>query len=116
MMMKPLLYMICCLGLAASFTACTNVQANQSTEFWVRGNCEMCKSKIEQTLEDSDGVAEAEYDLASNMVTIGFDSTLTSEKDLHKVVANVGYETKQAAADMGAYQLLPRCCLKKEDQ
>lgn len=102
--------------LAVANSSCSETKANASTEFWVRGNCNMCKERIETALEDAPGIARADYDLDHNMAKVEFDSTLISTKQMHKVIADAGYDTQLKSADMAAYQLLPRCCLRKEDQ
>ena len=102
--------------LAIGNSSCSETKANASTEFWVRGNCNMCKERIESALEDTPGVAHADYDLDQNLAQIDFDSTLVGPEALHKAISEAGYDTKLKSADMAAYQLLPRCCLRKEDQ
>ena len=101
--------------MATSLQSCDSVQANSTTEFWVRGNCDMCKKTIEKALGNVEGVASAEYDLDNNTAKIDFDSVQTDHNALMQAVASAGYETKTVAADDQAYQDLPKCCKKKED-
>ena len=101
------------IGLA--MPACSSVSANSETEFWVRGNCDMCKKTIETALGDIEGVASADYDLDANVAKISFDSSLTDQSSLMNAVAAAGYETKTTAADPNAYEDLPKCCKKPED-
>lgn len=96
--------------------SCSETKANAETKFWVRGNCEMCKKTIETALNDVSGVAAASYNLAANEAVISFDSAQTDVDALHQAVANAGYETQSILADPGAYNDLPLCCKKKEDQ
>lgn len=87
-------------------------KANAHAEFWVRGNCEMCQETIEKALHGTKGVAEAKFDLDHNMAIVDFDSNVVKVSDLHKAVANAGYETKLTPASETAYEALPKCCKK----
>ncbi len=87
-------------------------KANAHTEFWVRGNCEMCQETIEKALNGTKGVASAKFDLDHNMAIIDFDSTVVKVSDLHQACANAGYETKLTPASETAYEALPKCCKK----
>lgn len=88
---------------------------NAQTEFWVRGNCDMCKENIETALNEVAGVASASYDLESHMANISYDSTKVIPGDLHQAIANAGYDTKEITAIQAAYDELPKCCKKPED-
>ena len=114
--MKRIAFFLLLVGGAALLSACSETKANSETEFWVRGNCDMCKETIETSLEAVEGVAEASYDLAANTATISFDSAATNPAALQQAVANAGYETKEMQADEAAYADLPKCCKKKEDR
>lgn len=110
-----ILFLILPVAMAFSFQSCNSVQANTETEFWVRGNCDMCKKTIETALEGVEGVASAEYDLDQNTAKISFDSSQTNHLALVNAVAASGYDTKEVLADDNAYQELPKCCKKPED-
>lgn len=97
------------------FLAGCSTKATSSAEFWVRGNCDMCKDTIEKALNELEGVAEATYNVDANMATISYDSTKVTEMDLHKACANAGYETKLLEANLEAYGELSKCCKKPED-
>lgn len=88
---------------------------NASAEYWVRGNCNMCKSNIEDALAAVDGVADANYDLETNLVSVSYDSARVVVRDLHLACAKAGYETKLEQADVSAYENLPDCCKKPTD-
>ena len=114
---SPLRFLLLALPivLATCLQSCDSVQANSTSEFWVRGNCYMCKKTIETALGDVPGVASAEYDLDNNLAKIEFDSSQTDKSSLMNAVAAAGYETKTVKADDAAYEDLPRCCKKVED-
>lgn len=111
--MKKTLFFFLLGAMALVQTACSS--ANAESEFWVRGNCEMCKQTIETALTSVDGVSSAEYNLENNMASVAFDSAKVDEKKLSQAVANAGYDTKGFKASQAAYQELPKCCKKPED-
>lgn len=88
---------------------------NASEEFWVRGNCEMCKSNIEEAVSGIDGVASVDYDLEANLISVSYDSTKVNVDNLHMACAAAGYETKLEKAVASAYDELPKCCKKLTD-
>jgi periplasmic mercuric ion binding protein len=91
-------------------------KGNASAEFWVRGNCEMCKATIEASLTANPGVAAADYQIETQTLHVDYDSTQVNLAGLHAACASAGYETKTQAAQEKAYAELPKCCKKPEDQ
>ncbi|MEM7036316.1 MAG: heavy-metal-associated domain-containing protein, partial [Bacteroidota bacterium] len=83
------LVLLSLLGMMLYLAGCT-AKGNSTSAFWVRGNCEMCKDKIENAFTEMDGIVEASYDLTSNMLTVNYDSTVVKELDLHQACAGVG--------------------------
>jgi copper chaperone CopZ len=88
---------------------------NASSEFWVRGNCNMCKSNIEEAVSAVKGVANVDYDLETNLVLVSYDSTQVDVNALHLACAGAGYDTKLEKAVAEAYEDLPKCCKKPAD-
>jgi periplasmic mercuric ion binding protein len=105
----------CACGLAILLTGCGK-SANAHTEFWVRGNCDMCKETIEEAVQATPGVASAMYDLDAHTLNVNFDSTKVTIPQLHAACAGAGYETKTQPAEVAAYADLPKCCKKPADQ
>ena len=102
------------LGMLVYLAGCT-AKGNATTEFWVRGNCDMCRETIEKALNGVEGVSEASYDVDAKMATVTFDSTVSGKMDFHNAVAAAGYETRLVQASGDAYTNLPKCCKKPED-
>lgn len=96
---------------------CNSVVANSEETFKVWGNCTMCKKTIEKALEIP-GVANAEWDKETKMLTVSFDSTFTKLNLLQKAVANAGYDTEMYVAEESMYESLHECCQyqRKEQQ
>jgi len=86
-----------------------NVIANSKVTFKVKGNCEMCKETIENSLK-VDGVKDAEWDVDSKIIMVAFDSTKISLDQMQKDIAAVGYDNEKYKGDENAYAGLPECC------
>lgn len=87
-----------------------------TAEFFVRGNCEMCKERIEAALSDVNGVKRGKWNVESSDAKVKFNADKVSEEDLHNAVAGVGHRTNEVDADEEAYADLPPCCLDPDDE
>lgn len=76
----------------------------------VRGNCQMCKDRIEKTANGLDGVLLATWDQKSEELSLSFDSSKTSVDAISKTIAEVGHDTDKYKADLDVYSALPECC------
>ena len=90
--------------------ACSKSNNSKETEFFVRGNCEMCKERIESTATSISGVTFADWDVNSSSLKVKFDSTKTTELDIHKTIAATGHGTKLVDMNTTAHDELPDCC------
>lgn len=84
--------------------------SNKESEFYVRGNCEMCKERIEASVKSVPGVSSAIWDVNTSSLKVAYDSTKVTELALHKSVAATGHGTKQVEMDSNAHNDLPECC------
>lgn len=113
--MKAIIKISCALAVFFILNACngkvvnSNVTANSKVTFKVKGNCEMCKETIENSLK-VDGVKEAEWNVDSKIITVAYDSTKISLDQMEKDVAAVGYDNEKYKGDDKAYADLPECC------
>ncbi len=83
--------------------------ANLRSTFKVWGNCETCKDAIENSLA-IDGIAEANWNMDSKLISVSYDSTKVSLDQIEKNIAAVGYDNVQYKGDDKAYENLPQCC------
>jgi len=81
----------------------------QSIEFKVWGNCEMCKETIENAL-DVKGVKSADWNMETKKIKVIFDSEKITEVKIHQLIAATGYDTEDAKGNDKAYKELPDCC------
>lgn len=85
-------------------------QTNESHAALVKGNCEMCKERIETTAKAA-GAATAQWDLATQKLALEFDPTTTSIKSIFSQIAKVGHDNAYFTAEDAVYNNLPSCCL-----
>ena len=76
----------------------------------VYGLCGMCKTRIEKTAMDIDGVTKAEWQFDTMALTVQFDSAKTKLETISKELAKVGHDTEKDKADDKVYNALPNCC------
>jgi periplasmic mercuric ion binding protein len=96
-----------------SLSSCSS---SESSAFWVRGNCEMCKETIEKAVTKVNGVESADWNQETKMLTVYYSPGSKNEKAWNEAVANAGYETKTVTATQESYDKLPKCCKKAEHQ
>ncbi len=75
--------------------------------------CEMCKKRIEDRLNNEKGVKWVNLDLATKYVEVRYDSKKTSVDKIRKAISEVGYDADSVKANEEAYSKLPGCCRKK---
>lgn len=83
---------------------------NKTEKIEVKGNCGMCKTRIEKAAITVDGVSKAEWDKETKKLEVVFDDSKT---DIHKIqmaIAKVGHDTGMHKAEDDVYNKLPGCC------
>jgi periplasmic mercuric ion binding protein len=80
-----------------------------SSTLHVKGNCEMCKKRIENAA-DIKGVKFFEWSESSKTAKVIFDNRKTDLLTIEKAIASQGYDTPGIRADSLAYHKLPACC------
>lgn len=85
-------------------------EANQSLEFAVHGNCNMCKGRIERAAMSLYGVSSAEWSKKKNRIKVKYLDAEVDEKAIHFAINKAGYDTEKAIATKEAYDKLPGCC------
>ena len=82
---------------------------SKSIEFFVAGNCGMCKSRIEKAAKNVGGVESAEWDKETKQLMVKA-STSVLQEDIEKAVVKAGHDTKKMKANNSTYEELPGCC------
>ena len=106
-MKKSILFMA--VAILAGISACSE-KPNAHAEFFIRGNCGMCKERIDKTIMSIGGVSKADWNVDTKMMTVDYDSTKVKVIDIEKAVAKTGHGTKSVAMDSTANANLPDCC------
>lgn len=120
--MKAIKFIIAALVMVL-FAACSNAQtktsktsmeaamasATTSATLKVSGNCGECKARIEKAAK-LEGVAMAEWNTETKILTVSFDSTKTNVDVIAKAIAAVGHDNEKVKATDKAYSALPGCC------
>ncbi len=83
----------------------------EATSFKVRGNCSMCKARIEKAATSLAGVGTAVWEAETQLIQLEYDPELIDLSDIHKAIAKAGHDTKKANAPDEVYDNLPPCCL-----
>ncbi|WP_183148029.1 TonB-dependent receptor domain-containing protein [Chryseobacterium nematophagum] len=84
--------------------------SKKENEFYVKGNCESCKARIEKAAKDA-GADNAEWNAEKQMVTLNFDPKKTSADTILKKIADVGHDNEKYKSNDNTYKNLPSCCL-----
>ena len=70
----------------------------------------MCKNTIEKAANSVAGVSKAVWDVDQKKIDVSFETSKTTEKDIHNAIAASGYDTEMAKGSETAYANLPGCC------
>ena len=92
-------------------------EKKSKSEQWlvlVKGNCEMCKARIEKSALQIKGVKYASWDVHSKTLKLIFNSYKTSKDTLTKSILAVGHDVDTLKAPDEQYEKLHFCCQYRE--
>lgn len=78
-------------------------------EFFVKGNCESCKARIESAAKEA-GATFADWNAELQKLTMDFDQQKTNADDILKKIAEVGHDNEKYKTTKEVYDALPGCC------
>jgi copper chaperone CopZ len=78
------------------------------------GQCEHCKETIEKNIRFEKGVKKVIFDERTHIVTVKFDESKTTLKNIQIAISKLGYDADSIPAEPKAYEKLNTCCKKKE--
>lgn len=110
--MKIISQLVVCITvlLSSTLSGCeAQVKNAKTTTAKVYGNCEMCKETIE-TAANKKGIAKAEWNKDTKLLSLTFDSSKTNVDEVLKLVAYAGYDNEIYLAPDETYAQLPECC------
>ena len=79
-------------------------------QFLVKGNCNMCKARIETTATKA-GAISANWSAETQTLTMVLDESKVTCDTILKQVAEAGHDNEKFKAPDGVYKALPSCCL-----
>ncbi len=82
----------------------------KENEFYVKGNCESCKARIEKAAKEA-GADAAEWNAETQTVALDFNPTKTSSDKILRKIAEVGHDNEKYKSSDNTYKNLPSCCL-----
>ncbi|TPD65662.1 heavy-metal-associated domain-containing protein [Flavobacterium microcysteis] len=108
--MKKIMIMlfISLVGFAAQAQEKKNKNAKHTVE--VKGNCEMCKKRIEKAAFSVPGVKSANWDIGDKQLHLILNEEKTSDEEVQKAIAKVGHDTEKVKATNEDYEKLHTCC------
>ncbi|UII79924.1 heavy-metal-associated domain-containing protein [Flagellimonas sp. CMM7] len=83
---------------------------NKTVTFEVKGNCGMCKSRIEKTAIKIAGVKFALWNVDTKEFKAIIDERKCSIDMVKKKIAGIGHDIKGYIAPLDVYNNLPACC------
>lgn len=104
-----------CCGNKASCHKGTNQTNNASAQNYngkikVSGNCNMCKSRIEEAAMKVNGVTSANWNVEEKVLYVKYDESKTNQNEIAQAVADSGHDTENIVATKKSYTKLPACC------
>lgn len=88
----------------------TYAQENGKLKIEVKGNCEMCKKRIEKAAFSVKGVRSVDWSADKQEIALYINSKKTNSKEVEKAIAKAGHDTKHVKAENVAYDNLHSCC------
>ncbi|MDT3740233.1 MAG: hypothetical protein RO257_12130 [Candidatus Kapabacteria bacterium] len=76
----------------------------------VSGECDMCKSRIENVANEFDNVEDSDWDSETDLLTIFYKDISPDITAILKSIADSGHDNEKYKADDTVYNKLPKCC------
>ncbi len=109
-MKKYVVMMLAVLGIAFSTQAQEKKSKNAKVDVEVKGNCDMCKKRIEKAAFGVKGVKSADWNAENQKLYLILDENKTDALKVQKAVAEAGHDTKEVKASQDDYEGLHFCC------
>jgi copper chaperone CopZ len=81
------------------------------TKIKVSGNCEMCKARIEEVVNEFSKVESSDWDTETKILTVYYKDSIPDIESIQKSIAAAGHDNGKFKADDEVYNKLPKCCL-----
>jgi len=77
----------------------------------VSGNCEMCKARIEESVNEISNVASSDWSPDTKELIVYYKDIKPDVDGIEQALAAVGHDTDKYKAKLEVYDKLPKCCL-----
>ena len=84
---------------------------NAKHEITVKGNCEMCKKRIEKAAYSVPGVKSASWDMKIKSLSLIVNEEKSSLTEVEKAITKVGHDAGKQKATDETYEKLHHCCM-----
>ena len=98
-----------------TFLQTSFAQTNRHNMF-VDGVCGMCQQRIEQAVNQLEGVDSASWNVETRFLTVVVNKADFDESRIHKAVTDVGHDTDKMKADNAVYDQLHACCKYRDEE
>ncbi|MEC5394585.1 TonB-dependent receptor [Bergeyella sp. RCAD1439] len=100
-----------------SLPECCKYTRTKSVEksFFVRGNCNMCKARIEKAATAA-GAQNATWNASNQTLSLIYNAENTSTDVILRKIADAGHDNERFRASDEAYRSLADCCLYERDK
>ena len=102
--------------MAAIITYSCSPGSFKEESFYVRGNCDMCKERIELGVKELKGVQTALYNVDKESIKVVYDSSLVSRLTIEKKCADLGHSTEAVHRNEAHHAELPECCQESNSE
>lgn len=89
-------------------------QSVSTATFIVKGNCEECKTVIENAA-DIKGVKILTWNQKTKVATVTYQADKVSIAQIQQAIAAKGYDTGNYKGNDKAYKNLPKCCKYRDN-
>lgn len=72
--------------------------------------CSMCKTNVQNSLQDIQGIDDFTVDLQAKSVTVTYQANVLQLQDIQKAIAAAGYDADNVQASEKARNQLASCC------
>lgn len=86
-----------------------SAQTITKSTFLVKGECGMCKDRIETTAKKN-GATSANWNAETQKLDVEFDADKFSADEILKKIAEAGHDNERFSAADAVYENLPACC------
>ncbi len=111
--MKNLLFIVFVSLIGFAAHAQEKKDKNAKREIIVKGNCEMCKKRIEKAAYSISGVKSAVWTAENQQLNLIVNEQKSSSIDVEEAVSKVGHDTQNRKATDESYSNLHHCCAYK---